>query len=136
MASPGALEFGVLGLAVAVAGPVLGPWLVVVLSACVGSLLALTAKAREPDAPRVKALGYVLMGALLAFMLIGPIVGIVKIFYKDVPIEPVLVIASFAIGARRDSVLALLDKLLDGVGGAWGTFLSAMAARKGGGDNK
>lgn len=132
MHSPGPIEFGILGLLVAIAGPVLGPWLVVVLSACIGSLLALTAKARDPDAPRVKAWGFILTGALAAFMLIGPIVAIVKFFYKDVPIEPVLVIASFAIGARRDAVLGLLDKLLDGLGAAWGTFWNAMAARKGG----
>lgn len=126
MAEPGPVSFSLLGAAVALAGPVLGPYALIVFAAAVGSALALSV---EKPSSRWEGLKFLLMGALIALLITGPIVWAVAAF-TPVPANIALVPVAFVLGAARNQLLSLIKQALDALAAAAGAFLNA---RRGGG---
>jgi hypothetical protein len=129
MSEPGTVTFVITGVAAAALGPVLGPYVLIVFAAVVGSLLAMS---RTPLDNRAAGVKFIVVGVLVALVLTGPCVWAVQT-YTTVPGHVALVPMAFVLGAARTGVLSLMDKSLDACGAALGVLLNALAARKGDG---
>lgn len=126
MTEPGPVSFSLLAAAVSLAGPVLGPYALIVFAAAVGSALALSVQ--EPMS-RWQGLKFLAMGALIALLITGPLVWAVE-KYLDVPANIALVPVAFALGAARNQLLSMVTSAL-----GWFTAAASAAsnARRGGG---
>lgn len=115
--------------AVAVAGPVLGPYALIVFAACAGTGLALSA---TPTGTRWAGAKFMAMGTLVALLLTGPVVWLVE-KYTAVPANIALIPVAFALGAARSQLYPFITKLLDAVAAGASAFSTAAANWKGGG---
>ena len=128
MTEPGPISFSLLGAAVAMLGPALGPYALVVFAAGVGASLALS---REPTASRWSGFKFVAMGILVSLCVTGSLVWAVNA-YLGVPGNIALVPVAFFLGAARSGLLQLIDKALDAVAAALGGLTGNAANRRGG----
>lgn len=104
----------VVGGLIVLAGPELGPWLAVLAASFVGSLW--TVGALETQTKWHAAL--VLLRTILTALVLTGAVAFVLVNYTSVPIEHVLPLTAFALGAwfeqLKDSALMRLRSLLGG----------------------
>lgn len=126
MTEPGPISFSLLAAAVALLGPILGPYALILFAACVGSALALS---REPSGTRWAGVKFIAMGALVALLITGPLVLAAQT-YLNVPANIALIPVAFALGAARNGLLMLIDKGLDWTAAAISAFTPG-AAKKG-----
>lgn len=126
MTEPGPISFSLLAAAVSLAGPVLGPYALIVFAAGVGSALALSV---EQPMSRLQGLKFLAMGALIALLVTGPVLWAVE-EYTPVPASIALVPVAFALGAARNQLLSLITSALGWITAAANAFLES---RKGGG---
>lgn len=129
MTEPGPVSFSLLGAVVAVLGPALGPYALIVFAAFVGCLFALGA---EPTKTRTDGLKYMAMGVLAALLFTGPALWLVE-KYLDVPAHIALTPVALALGACRNKLLEFMQQTLDAVAAAVGVVINAVATRRGGG---
>lgn len=125
MQEPASSVFVVTGIVAAILGPVIGPLVLLLFAAVMGGLLAMS---RTVTASRWEGFKFLMMGVGIAFVLTGSAVWLLEKF-TSVPGNIALMPVAFVISAARGSMLSIIDKAVD----AMGTFLSAFASRKGGG---
>jgi Na+/melibiose symporter-like transporter len=129
MTEPGPVSFSLVGAAVALAGPVLGPYALVVFAAGVGAGLALSV---EKPPTRWAAFRFWLLATAIALLLTGPACWIVD-HYTDVPSNIALIPVAFVLGAARTHIGSFINQALDAIAAAVGAALQAAANRRGGG---
>lgn len=129
MTEPGPVTFSLLAAAVAVAGPVIGPYALVVFAATVGCALVMSA---EPIPSRWAGLKFIVMGTAVALLLTGPALWAIQ-KYTDIPGNIALVPVAFVLGLARNKLVGLINQALDAFAAAANAALSAAANRRGGG---
>lgn len=111
MVSESAIPYVVTGTLTAALGPILGPYALIVFGAVVGSLLAMS---RTPTLSRMDGLKFIGIGVLVALVITGFCVWALE-KYLGIPGNIALMPLSFVIGASRNSLLGLIDKMFDGL---------------------
>jgi hypothetical protein len=129
MTEPGPVSFSLLGAAVAVLGPVLGPYALIVFAAGIGAGLALSV---EKPANRWEGFKFWLLATTIALILTGPCVWAVE-HYSDVPANIALIPVAFVLGAARSHIGCFVNQALDAIAAAANAALQAAANRRGGG---
>jgi hypothetical protein len=129
MTEPGPVSFSLLGAAVAVLGPVLGPYALIVFAAGIGAGLALSV---EQPANRWEGFKFWLLATGIALILTGPCVWAVE-HYSDVPANIALIPVAFVLGAARSHIGSFVNQALDAIAAAFNAALQAAANRRGGG---
>lgn len=122
---PSTNMFTLTGIVAAILGPILGPYVLIVFGAVVGSLLAMS---RTTTATRWEGAKFVGIGVLVALAITGPAIWAVE-RYSAIPGNVALVPVAFIIGAARNSLLVLIDKAMEAIG----TLFASVAGRKGDG---
>lgn len=125
MHEPGASGFVLTSAAVALLGPTLGPFALVVFGAVAGSFLAMS---KVGTMTRWQGVVYVFVGVVLSLALSGICIWLLE-KHTAVPGHLALVPVAFVIAAGRDQLLELVKRIL----GAAGDFVEAIFRRKGGG---
>lgn len=125
----GPVSLSLVGLFIAVLGPTVGPYTLILFAAVVGGLLALSV---EKPGTRLEGIRFMAVGTLVALLLTSPMVWAVTA-YTDVPANVALVPVAFVLGACRSQLLAVIKQVIDMAAAAVGAFLNAAANRKGGG---
>ena len=113
------------GSIIAWVGPTVGPLLLLVFSATVGSALAM---GEHDTRTRWEGVKFIMMGVAISFVLSGAAVWAVQ-QYTSIPANVALMPLSFVIAMSRNQLVKLVDLAV----GALGTFFTAFANRKGGG---
>jgi hypothetical protein len=126
----GPVSFSLLGAAVALAGPVLGPYALIVFAAMVGALLALSKASTDGH---WAGLRYVALASAIALLITGPICWALAT-YLGVPANIALIPVAFLLGAKRDALLDFLNQLLDAAAAAFTSALDIAAKRGRGGE--
>lgn len=113
------IAFSITGGFVVLLGPVLGPWVTVMLAAFIGSLWTL---GRMDTATRVQGFALLLRINLTALILTGCVAAPAASYYK-LGLEYVLPLAAFGLGAigdkfesLREALTARLRSLISGAG--------------------
>lgn len=127
MTEPGPLTFSLLGAFVAVLGPILGPYALIVFAACVGAVLAMSA---QPMPSRWAAVRFVLLGAAIALLITGPLVWAAQL-YLHIPGNVALVPVAFILGLKREGLVIVVNKAVDGLAAAVSAFTSSAGSRGG-----
>jgi len=129
MTEPGPISFSLLGAAVALAGPVLGPYALIVFAAGVGAGLALSV---EKPSTRAEGFRFWLLATLLALLLTGPCVWAVTA-YTPIPGNIALVPVAFGLGAARNQIVLITKQLLDAIAARASAAIQFAAGLRGGG---
>lgn len=130
MTEPGPVSFSVVAAAVAIAGPVLGPYALLVFAAGVGAGLALSA---EKPLTRWAGVRFWLLATAIALLLTGPCVALLA-HYTDVPANVSFIPMAFLLGAARRHIGSFVQQALDAITAAASAALQAAANRRGGGE--
>lgn len=123
MAEPSTSSFIITGAIAAALGPVLGPVSLIAFGAIAGSMLAMS-RAETPS--RWDGVRFVLVGVLVALAITGSAAWALETFFQ-IPTNVALMPVAAIIGAARNAILVLMDKLVELVG----TLLSAISGRGG-----
>lgn len=123
----GPITFSLLGAFVALLGPILGPYALIVFAAAVGAVLAMSA---QPMPTRWAGVRFVLMGAAIALLITGPLIWACQ-KYLGIPGNIALVPVAFMLGLKRDGLISLVNKLVDGLAAAVASFTSSAGQRGG-----
>lgn len=129
MTEPGPVSFSLLAAAIAVAGPVIGPYALVVFAAAVGCALVMST---EPMSSRMDGVKFIAMGTAVALLLTGPVLWAIQ-KYTDIPGNIALVPVAFVLGLARNKLVSLINQALDAFAAAANAALNAAANRRGGG---
>lgn len=125
MQEPSNILFLAVAAIVAWAGPVVGPFILLIFSAAVGSALAM---GEHETRTRKDGAKFIAMGVAISFVLTGLAVHMVE-KYTDIPGNVALMPLSFAIAVSRKKIVSLIYAALDACSSAF----SAFANRKGNG---
>lgn len=125
MQEPTFNAFALVGLLAAALGPVLGPLVLLMFAAVMGGMLAM---GRMGAMTRWEGFRFIAVGVGISMVLTGSAVWAVQT-YTSIPGNIALMPVAFLIAAMRNSLLTVMDKLVDAVG----TFFNAFAGRKGNG---
>lgn len=109
MAEPNTTTFVLAGAVAAALGPVLGPSVLIAFGAVAGSMLALS---KVDTGDWRAALKFILVGVLIAIAITGSAAWALD-RWMGVPINVSLMPVAAIIGAARNSLLELMQKLLD-----------------------
>lgn len=129
MSEPGPISFSLLAAAVALLGPVLGPYALIVFAAGVGCALVLSV---EEMPTRWAGVRFIAIGMAVALLLTGPIVWAVTT-YTDVPAHIALIPVAFCLGLARNQLISFITQVLDAIAAGFSAALQAAANRRGGG---
>lgn len=121
MAELNTTTFVITGAVASALGPVFGPGVLIAFGAVAGSMLALS---KMDTANWREALKFVLVGVLVALAITGAAAWALN-KWLDVPINVALMPVAAIIGAARNGLLDLMQRLLD--------VVAALARVKGGG---
>lgn len=122
------VSFSLLATAVAVLGPILGPYALIVFAAGVGAALALSV---EKPTTRWEGLKFLATGTLLALLLTGPVVWAVT-RYTEVPANIALIPVAFILGLGKAKLFSLVNLALDGLAATAGAIFNRGGQRGGG----
>lgn len=123
----GPITFSLLGAFVALLGPILGPYALVVFAAAVGAVLAMSVR---PMPSRWAGVRFVLLGAAIALLITGPLVWACQ-NYLAIPGNIALVPVAFILGLKRDGLVFIVNRAIDGLSAAV-TALTSSAGQRGG----
>jgi hypothetical protein len=123
--STGSAAYVVVGGFIAVLGPVLGPFAMLLFAAAMGALLAM---GKAGSMTRWQGAAFVFVSMAISLALTGVVVFIVE-KYTPIPGNLVLMPIAFVFAAGREFLLDLVKRIF----GAAGTFFEALASRGGGG---
>jgi hypothetical protein len=127
MTEPGPASFSLFAAFVAVLGPVLGPYALIVFAAGVGAAMALSTNA---PTTRLEGAKFLAMGTLLAIVLTSPCVWLVT-HYTDVPANIALIPVAFVLGLAKAKLFTLINLALDGMAATAGAIFNR--GQRGGG---
>lgn len=125
MHEPGTSAFILTSAFIAVLGPALGPFALLLFGAAAGSFLAMS---KAPAMTRWEGARFVFIGMGLSLALSGLCVWLLERF-TAIPGHLALVPVAFVIAAGRDHILGLVERII----GAAGAFIEAVFTRRGGG---
>lgn len=125
MTEPSNILYLAVAAIVAWAGPVVGPFILLIFAAAVGSALAM---GEHDTRTRKDGAKFILMGIAISFVLTGLAVHLVE-KYTDIPGNVALMPLAFAIAISRKKIVGLINAALDACSSAFTTF----ANRKGNG---
>lgn len=117
--------FVLVSAAVALLGPILGPFALLLFGAVAGSFLAMS---KAGTMTRWQGVLYVLVGVALSLALSGVCIWLLE-KHTSIPGHLALVPVAFVIAAGRDHLWELLRRIW----GAVGDFIEGFLRRKGGG---
>lgn len=129
MSEPGPISFSLLAAAIAVAGPVLGPYALVVFASAVGCALVMST---EPMPSRWAGVRFIAMGTCVSLLLTGPALWAIQ-RWTDIPASIALVPVAFLLGLARNRLITFVNQALDAVAAAVSALITAAANRRGGG---
>ncbi|MDB5731040.1 MAG: hypothetical protein JWQ03_935 [Variovorax sp.] len=123
MTEPGPVSFSLLAAAIALLGPVLGPYALVVFAAGVGAAAALSKRPPAESAPRWYGIKFLAMGTTVALLLTGPCIWVVT-KYTDMPANIALIPVAFALGLAKTKFTDLIDLALEWMAAKVRAFLT------------
>lgn len=109
MAEPNTGAFVATGVILAVLGPVLGPALLITFGAVAGSLLAMS---KAETLTRWEAVRFLLVGVFIALAITSAVAWALE-RYLGVPTNVALMPVAAIIGAARNALLQVMDKLVE-----------------------
>lgn len=118
MQEPSNTFFVLVAFIVALLGPVLGPLVLLVFAAAMGSLLAMS---KTPTPTRWDGAKFIAVGVGISFVMSGLACWLVE-KYTPIPGNVALMPVAFAIAASRNSVLVLIDKGVGALTAILGAF--------------
>lgn len=109
MAEPNTGAFVATGVILAVLGPVLGPALLITFGAVAGSLLAMS---KAETLTRWEAVRFLLVGVFIALAITSAVAWALE-RYLGVPTNVALMPVAAIIGAARNALLQVMDRLVE-----------------------
>lgn len=129
MQEPPAAAFVATGAIAAALGPIVGPFSLIAFGAVAGSMLAM---GKADTATRWEGVRFVIAGVLIALAITGTLVWLIQLMWPAIPSHVLLMPVAAVIGAARNKLLDVMNRILDKGGDLLGRFLDVLGPKKGG----
>jgi hypothetical protein len=129
MTEPAPVSFSLLAGAIALFGPVLGPYALIVFAAGVGAAIALSV---EGTTDRWEGFKFWLLATGLALCLTSPVAWAVE-HYTNIPANVALIPVAWVLGMARNHIVSIVKTLLDAIAARVRGFIDSAANVGGGG---